>query len=103
MAGIVSHLETAFVELGFGYVIDRRVGVDTIPDSERQAALAELREMGCEIEVLPDGRIRENLKTGALRQDIETIRQQMPRRFSLIKSLSGTRDRIEILAKSKEF
>ena len=38
---IVSDLETAFVALRYGYVIARKMGVDIVPETERQAALAD--------------------------------------------------------------
>ena len=100
---IVRDLETAFVALRYGYVIARKTGGDTVPETERQAALAELREMGYEIEILPDGKIRQTRRAGAPRQDVETLRKQAPRMMSLIQSLHGTRQRLETLAKSKEF
>lgn len=99
----VRDLETAFVGLGHDYQIVRKIGDDTVPEPERQAALVELREMGYEIEMLPDGKIRQSRKSGAPRQDTETVRKQAPRMASLILSLRGTRPRFETLAKSKEF
>ena len=100
---IVRDLETAFGAMGYGYVIARRVGTDIVPEAERQAAIAELNEMGYDIEVLPDGRIRQTPKPGAPRRDIETLRKQTPRMMSLIQAVHGTRQRFEILGKSKEF
>ena len=103
VAQVVRDLETAFVRLRYGYVIARKTGVDTVPEPERQGALAELREMGYEIEILQDGKIRQTKRAGAPRQDVETLRKQAPRINSLIQSLRGTRQRLETLAKSKEF
>lgn len=103
VAQIVLDLETAFVSLRYGYVITRKIGVDTVPEPERQAALAELREMGYEIEILPDGKICQTMRAGAPRQDVVTLGKQAPRMMSLIQSLHGTRQRLETLAKSKEF
>jgi len=103
VAQIVRDLETAFGVLRYGYVISRKTGVDLVPETERQAAVAELREMGYEIEILPDGKIRQTRRAGAPRQDSETLRKQVPRMMSLIQSVHGTRRRFETLAKSKEF
>ena len=103
VAHIVRDLEAAFVALGIGYKIDRRVGIDIVPEPERQAALAELRAMGHEIEVLPGQGVRLTKRAGAPPQDIGALRQQTTRMMSLIMSVQGTRQRIETLAKSKDF
>jgi hypothetical protein len=100
---IVHDLKTAFEAMGYGYVIARKIGVDIVPEAERQAAIAELSEMGFEIEVLPDRKIRQTWRTGAPRQDIETIRRTIPRMMMLIRAVHGSRERFEILASSKEF
>jgi len=89
--------------MGYGYVIARKAGIDIVLESEQKAAIAELREMGYEIERLPDGRIRQTWRAGAPRPDIETSRKTTPRVMSLIQSVHGTRQRFEILAKSKEY
>jgi hypothetical protein len=99
----VLDLKTAFEAMRYGYVITHQTGVDIVPVPERQAAIAELREMGYEIEILPDGSIRQARIAGAPRQDIETIRRMPPRIMMLIQSVHGKRQRSEILAKSKEF
>jgi hypothetical protein len=103
VAQVVRDLETAFARLRYGYVIARKTGVDTVPEPERHAALAELREMGYEVEILQGGKIRQTRRAGAPRQGVETLRKQAPRINSLIQSLRGTRQRLETLAKSKEF
>ena len=103
VAQIVCDLEAALAALRIGYVIARKVGVDTVPEPEREAALAELREMGYDIEILPNGAIRQTKRPDAPRHDIETLRMQVPRMMSLIQSVHGRRQRVETLAKSKEF
>jgi hypothetical protein len=101
---IVSDLELAFRAMDYGYVIVRRKGVDEVPETEREAAIAELGEMGYDIEVSADRRrITQKRKEGAPRDDIETIRKQSPRMVYLLQSVHGTRRPFEILAKSKEF
>jgi hypothetical protein len=99
---IVRDLETALEAMQYGYVIAREAGMDVVPEAERQAAAAELNEMGYDIEILPDRKIRQTPRAGAPCQDIETLRKQAPRMMSLIQALHGTRQRFEILAKSKE-
>jgi hypothetical protein len=100
---IVRDLEIAFGAMQYGYVIARKAGADIVPQAERQAAVAELNEMGYDIEILPDGKIRQTVREGAPHQDVETLRRQAPRMMSLLQAIHGTRKRFEILAKSKEF
>jgi hypothetical protein len=100
---VVRDLETAFEAMRYGYVIARKTGTDIVPKEERQTAMAELYDMGYDIEILPNHKIRQTLRLGAPRRDIETVRKQTPRIMSLMQSLHGTRPRWEILAKSKEF
>ncbi len=99
---VVGDLETAFHAMRTGYVIVRKAGIDVVPETERQEAIAELRAMGYEIEILSDNKIRQTRRAGAPRHDLETLRNQSPRMMSLIQSLRGTRQRFEILAQSKE-
>lgn len=100
---VARDLETAFQALGYGYVIARLGEVEIVPETERQAAIAELHEMGYEIEVSADHKqVRQKLREGAPRPDIETARKQAPRMMSLIQALHGKRQLFEILARSKE-
>lgn len=103
MLQIVHDIETAFGAMGYGYVIARKSGTDIVPEEEKQAAMAELNEMGYDVEILPDRKIRQTPRAGAPRRDIETLRRQGPRMMSLLQALPGTRQRFEILAKSREF
>jgi hypothetical protein len=65
---IVRDLETAFGALRYGYVIARKTVVEIVPESERQDAIAKLREMGYEIEVSADGKqIRQKWRAGVAR------------------------------------
>jgi hypothetical protein len=75
---IVRDIETAFVAMRYGYVIARKAGIDIVPGSEQQSAIAELHEMGYEIERLADGRIRQTRRAAAPRPDIETLRKDNP-------------------------
>jgi hypothetical protein len=100
---LVTDLETAFQAMRYGYVIARKAGIEIVAQPEKQAAIAELRDMGYEIEILPDGKIRQTWRAGAPRQDRETLRRTAPRMVSLIQALHGKRQRFEILAKSKEY
>jgi hypothetical protein len=101
---IVRDLETAFASLGYGYRISRTAAVEAVSDAEQQAALAELNQMGFEVEVSAD-RQQSSLKwrSGVRLPDTKTIGSTAPRVMSLLQSLRGTRPRIDILASSKDF
>jgi len=103
LPNIVNDLKAAFERMRYGYVIFRKTGSDLVPETERQAAIAELREMGYEIEVLPDRSIRQTWRADMTRQDPETIRKTGPRMMALLESVHGTRQRLEVLGKSKDF
>jgi len=97
-------LETAFRAMRYGYVIAHLAGMEVVPEAERQAAIAELRDMGYEIEVSTDRKqIRQKRIAGAPHSDIETLRKQTSRMMSLMQSVHGCRARLEILARSGEF
>lgn len=101
---LVADLETAFRAMGDDYVIYRSLGTDAVPEAEREAAMTELRDMGFEIDVSPDGsQVRQKRREGAPQLDAETMRKQTPRIMSLIHAVRGKRERFEILAKSKDF
>ncbi len=97
-------LETAFRALRYGYEIAYLKRVETVPETEREAAIAELRAMGYQIEVSADRR-KLSLKKlpDAMHINIEIARKQAPRMKSLLESVHGTRPQFEILAKSEEF
>lgn len=85
-----------------GYVIDRVAAVEIVPEEERKAALAKLDEMGFEIEVLPNGAVRQRLKSGASRPSREQAANLGLQMFPLVRAAYGKRPRIETLAKSDE-
>jgi len=101
LAQIVVHLEIAFRSLGRGYVISRLGAVEIVDETERQAAIAELREMGYEVEVSADRRqIRQKPIEGTARQDKEALRRLAPRMAYLIQAIHGKRQTFQVLAKS---
>ena len=101
---IAHDLEAAFQAMGYGYQIARLSEIETVPETERQAAIAELRQMGFEIEVSTDRKqIRQKWIAGTPKPSPETIRKTIPRQMALLQAVHGTRERFEILAKSKEF
>jgi hypothetical protein len=100
---MLSDLKAAFVAMRYGYVIVRKSGHDIVPEAERQSALAELRDMGWDIELLPDRTIRQTRRADVPLQDLETTRKTTPRMMTLLQSVEGRRQRCEVLAKSSEF
>ncbi|HET7467396.1 MAG TPA: hypothetical protein VFL29_12085 [Candidatus Dormibacteraeota bacterium] len=102
---IVRDLETALSALRIGFVITRTVARDAVPETEQQAAIAELNEMGFDVERSADLRqISTTWKPGARRPANAKAAAEMAQRMQqLIRSLSGSRPRVELLARSKEF
>jgi hypothetical protein len=100
---IVLDLKTALEAMEYGYVIVRETSVEIVPEPERQAAIAEFRATGWEIEILSDGKITQTARAGAPQVDIETLRARTPRMMTLVQTVHGRRQLIEILAKLAEF
>ena len=101
---IVHDLEIAFTALRYGYVISRTVRVDSVSEAEQQAAIAELNDLGFEVERSAD------LKEVALRRrspsphpDTTKAQGTAPRVMALVQSLSGRRQQVELLARSEDF
>ncbi len=103
--GIVRDVETGLGALHVGYRISRMVAVDAVPEAEQQAALTELEDMGFEVERSTDLRqISTTWKPGAKRPESSKAAKEFALRMQkLISTLSGSRPRIEVLARSKEF
>jgi hypothetical protein len=100
---LVIDLATAFRAMGYGYAISRLVGVEGVPEAERQAAVAELREMGYEIKVSEDRKqIRQKRIEGSTLPDRATALKQASRMIALMQSVHGTRYRTEVLARSED-
>jgi hypothetical protein len=102
LPSIVNDLKIAFEALRYDYLITRKTGIETVPEPERQAALAELHEMGYDIVILPDRKIRQEWRADVPRPDLETIRRTTPRMMKLMQSVHGTRQISEVLAESKD-
>jgi type VI protein secretion system component VasK len=89
--------------MGRGYVISQPAEVETVSETEKQAALDELRMSGYEAELSDDRKqVRLRPIAGAPRQDMETARNLSSRMMPLIQAIRGTRQNFQILAKSKE-
>lgn len=101
---IAHDLEAAFQAMDYRYVIARLSEIETVPEAERQAAIAELRQMGYELEISADRKqIRQKWIAGTPKLGLEALGKTTPRYMSLLQAVHGTRKRFEILAKSKEF
>src|ERR1700730_921285 len=100
----VRDLETAFGAMRYGYVISRTVRVDPVSEAEQEAAITELHEMGFEVERTRDPMgIALIPRSGVPRPDTKTAKRTALRIMSLVQSLRGTRQQVELLAKSKGF
>ena len=100
---IARDLEMAFDEMGYGYVIRRDAGTDSIPQEDRQSALGKLEQLGVAAKIMPDGKISLSQTPDARRQNAELLREKGERIYSLLLDAHGTRKRWEILAKSENF
>ncbi len=104
VTSLVNHLEAAFQALGLGYVIARLAEVESVSEIDRQAAVAELREMGYAAELSTDRKqVRLKAISASPHGDRETLQKQSPRLMSLIHDIRGTRQHFQILAKSRGF
>ena len=100
---LINHLETAFQAMGRGYVIGQSGICEVVGETERQAAIDELRNAGYEAELSDDRKqVRLRPIAGAPRQDMETARNLSSRMMPLIQAIRGTRQNFQILAKSKK-
>jgi hypothetical protein len=94
-------LAAALREHGYEYLIYTLGEEQTIPEAERDAALAELQSMGYQIEVSPDRkRIRQSLAKGANSPPRDEAKKTAPRMMKLIQTLRGTRRPMQVLRKS---
>jgi hypothetical protein len=98
---LVSNLSSGLKTLRYEYLIYRKGGPQTVPEEERNAAIAELRQMGFEIlESSGPGKIGRAVTHNWER----TSRKEGKARLSLVQSLmakaSGVRENIEVLARS---
>ena len=101
---IVHDLEVAFAALRYGYVISRTVRVDSVSEAEQQAAIAELNELGFEVERSADQKeVVLRPRSPSPHPDTNKAQGTAPRVMALVQSLSGTRHQVELLARSEEF
>ena len=101
---IVHDLAIAFEALRYGYIISRTARVDAVPESERQAALAEINELGFEIQVSADRKqVTQSRRPGVPPPDRKTSERIATRMMNLLQTVRGIRPIVEVLAISKDF
>jgi len=110
---VVRDIETALSALRVGYVISRTAEVVPVPEADQQAAIAELNQMGFEVERSANPKqigprkwqqISTTWKPGAPRPGTAKAAKEAAQRMrGLIETLSGSRRRMEVLSTSKEF
>jgi len=98
---VARDLEEALRAKRLGYVISRALGTEIVPESERQAARAELRGMGFEAQVSADGTTVNLTKIIAPGRSAEESRKLTARMMALVAAVRGKRRRFKILAQSK--
>jgi hypothetical protein len=100
-SGVLSNLTVALKRRGYESVIYRVGEAQSIPEAERDEALAELKLMGYEFQVSPDRRtIRQARTPGLPPPSVDDAKKQAPRMAKLIQTLHGVRHPREVLAKS---
>ena len=86
---------------GYEYMVFRFGEVQVVPESERNAALAELQSMGFQVDVSPDRRsVRQSRAPGAPLMSREEAKEKAPRIMHLVQAVRGVRRPIEVLRKS---
>ena len=98
---IVPNVASGLTVLHYDYLIFRNSETPTIPDEEREAAIAELHQMGVEVEgTVGNGQVSRavihNLRESSTEQTKATIAKVQ----SLMGKASGLRESIQVLARS---
>jgi len=98
---IAPRLAAALAKLGHEFVISKVSGLQVVPETEQAAALAKMREMGCETEVGAEG-LKLKLTKGLnwKKPNNEQAKEQALQITQLISAARGKRARVEVLAKS---
>ena len=92
---VAGDLQSAFAAMGYPYEIARVTRVEAVDERGREAALEELRQMGYDFELSPDGNmVRQRFWVRDARVDYQKV-------MSLLQIALGTRPQMEILATSR--
>ncbi len=98
---VIPNLALALAKLHYEYFVFRKDEPQTIPEAEREAAIAELREMGCEIkEMIGQGPMQRAVVNNWPRFSEEQVKTAIPRVQDLTNQARGVRESIEVLARS---
>lgn len=97
---LVSDIAGGLAALRCGYVITRTVVTDRVSDAEQQAAIAELKRIGFDVQRSPDLKQISLIPIPGVQRDVKWA---VGRTQSLVQTLSGSRPRTEVLAVSPDF
>ena len=98
----LDNLVLALRDRGYEFLLFRLGEEQIIPESERDAALAELRALGFQVEVSPDRKmVRQTRTPDARRLSRGQAKEAAPRIMQLVQTVRGVRRPIEVLRKSE--
>jgi hypothetical protein len=98
---IVPQLALALAKLHYEYLVFRKREFQTIPDAERESAIAELRQMGCEIkEPVGHGQVQHAVVNDWRGFSAEQTQGRIARLQDLLGKAREVRQSIEVLASS---
>ena|SRR5215469_18036785 len=99
---IVPKLAQGLMKIHYEYLIYRRLEPLIIPEGERNAAIAELRQMGIEVpESRSEGEVHRALVLDWRTTAAKGAEAVMPQILDLMSKARGLRENIEVLARSK--
>lgn len=98
VADVVPKLSEALRSLSFEYLLYRVGESEEVPEQERNAAINELRIMGFDVQVMPNGQVR--LKGASGRPFVERAKPNVQRWMYLLRAARGRRPKYTILARS---
>ena len=98
---IIPNLASGLAKLRYEYLVFRKGEPQTIPEEERQAAIAELRRMGCEIkEPVDQGKVQRAVMNTWPHSPAELDKAMISKVQGLMSKARGVRESIEVLTRS---
>jgi hypothetical protein len=98
---VIPNLTLALAKLHYEYFVFRKGELQKISEAEQEAAIAELRQMGCEIkEIIGQGEVQRAVVANWPRFPGEQVKTMMPKVQDLMSKARGVRENIEVLARS---
>jgi hypothetical protein len=98
VADVVAKLSQALRSLSFEYLLYRIGESEIISEQERNAAISELRSMGFDVQVMPNGQVR--LKGASGEPFAGPAKPNVPRWMHLMRAASGRIPKYTVLARS---